>query len=158
MLNVFGFLDEIVHEQSGLGGLGSLIAETAPGAVEGILFAVNGKYTEYHGNIALAVKVGYALGHTLAYIVEMRCAAADHTTKHHYGIIQTAVNKLGCCECQFDSPGDLEYIDHVGVESTFEYIEGAGKQGLGDMAVPQCAHNGHTHVAGTLERSERSVM
>lgn len=90
----------------GFGGFGAFVAETASGAVEGLLLVVDGEHAEYYRAFGVEVELGESVGDCAAYVVEVGCVAPDYAAYYYHCVEEWL--KACCGVGQFDCAGHVE--------------------------------------------------
>ena len=71
----------------GFGGFAPFVAVETSDAFGCLLFVFDSEKPENHGRVAVGIKSGDPLGHTLADIVEVGRVATDYAAEHNHGIV-----------------------------------------------------------------------
>ena len=129
---------------SGLGGLGAFVAQSATGTVEGLLLVVGSEHTEDDGHLLRGVKDGAALCGIVAHIVEVGSAASNHASYHYHGVKLAATRHQRCREGEFHSSRNSLHGDAFpAITFLHDALDGSVEQWVGDLVVPPGSHNAH---------------
>ena len=147
------------HLDSGFGSFCTFIAERAAGAVEGVLFGIDGQYTEDNGGVAVGVEGCDALSDALADVVEVGSAAAYYAAEYDDGIVERCLDYLRGAESELNRPGNMIYFIVFGCQTVVgQYFNRTVGESRGDMAVPFGGDYGHAEIVDRGQWRGRSCL